>query len=129
MSRQVRKAKRFVRGRRFLTAAILTMVVICLGVVAGSVVVAKAATALDTCGYNPAAAPKPGGGTVVFDENSVTRAIGVYGVGFGAHVGVFANDESSLFVGTGGQVFKSGGAMTLTGGLTLNVTYTSIAVA
>src|SRR4051812_31534484 len=41
------------------------------------------AASLDTCGYNPAAAPAPGGGTVVFNENTVTRAIKFYGVGLG----------------------------------------------
>src|SRR5690242_21844174 len=96
MSRQVRKAKRFVRSRRFLTAAILTMVVVGLGVFAGSGFVASATTSLDTCGYNPAAAPKPGGGSVVLDENTVTRAIAIYGVGLNAHIGVFAKDRKSV---------------------------------
>jgi len=61
-----------------------------------------AAASTDTCGYNPTAAPSPNGGTVVFDENSVTRAIAFYGVGLGGHVGVFANDESGLYIGSGG---------------------------
>src|SRR5689334_4137394 len=128
MSRQVREAKRFVRGRRFLIAAILTMFAIGVGLFAGSSFVASAATTLDSCGYNPQAAPKPGGGTVIFDENTVTRTIAVYGQGAAAHIGVFANDESSLFVGTGGEPFKSAGTMTLTSPLALNSTYTSISV-
>ena len=45
------------------------------------------------------AAPAPGGGTVIFDENTVTRAIAFYGVGLSGHVGVFANDESGLYIG------------------------------
>ena len=61
-----------------------------------------AAVAADTCGYNPAAAPAPGGGTVVFNENTVTRAIAFYGVGLGGHVGAFTNDESGLYIGSGG---------------------------
>src|SRR5436190_11781527 len=131
MSRQVRKAERFVRGRRFLTAAILTMVVICLGVVAGSVVVAKAATGAnpDTCGYNPAAAPKPGGGTVVFNENTVTRAIQFYGIGLSGHVGVFANDESGLYIGDQGTPSSSAGSSVGTAGtLASGTTVTSIPV-
>ena len=60
------------------------------------------AAATDTCGYNPAAAPAPGGGTVVFDENTVTRAIAFYGAGLAGHVGVFTNDESGLYIGSGG---------------------------
>jgi uncharacterized repeat protein (TIGR01451 family) len=60
------------------------------------------AASTDTCGYNPLAAPAPGGGTVVFNENTVTRAIAIYGVGLGGHVGVFANDESGLYLGSGG---------------------------
>lgn len=60
------------------------------------------AASLDTCGYNPQAAPAPGGGTVIFDENTVTRAIQFYGVGLSGHVGVFTNDESGLYIGSGG---------------------------
>jgi uncharacterized repeat protein (TIGR01451 family) len=62
------------------------------------------AVSTDTCGYNPLAAPAPGGGTVIFDENSVTRAIAYYpiGLGLGGHVGVFTNDESGLYIGSGG---------------------------
>ncbi|HUZ16460.1 MAG TPA: hypothetical protein VMU72_09835, partial [Gaiellaceae bacterium] len=59
------------------------------------------ASSTDTCGYNPAAAPSPNGGTVIFDENTVTRAIDFFGVGLGGHVGVFANDESGLLIGSG----------------------------
>ncbi len=60
------------------------------------------AASTDTCGYNPLAAPAPGGGTVIFDENTVTRAIQFYGVGLSGHVGVFTNDESGLYIGSGG---------------------------
>ena len=35
MSRQVRKAKRFVRGRRFLIAAAITMIVVGVGLAVG----------------------------------------------------------------------------------------------
>jgi uncharacterized repeat protein (TIGR01451 family) len=63
----------------------------------------------DTCGYDPTKAPKPGGGTVVFDENSVTRAIAFYGVGLSGHVGVFANDESGLLIGSGGTPSSTAG--------------------
>jgi hypothetical protein len=81
------------------------------------------ATGNDTCGYNPLAAPKPGGGTVIFDENSVTRAAQFYGTGLAGHLGVFANDESSLFLGAGSTAFKSAGATTLAQTLTQNVQY------
>jgi len=60
------------------------------------------AASTDTCGYNPLAAPSPNGGTVIFDENTVTRAIDFFGVGLSGHVGVFANDESGLLIGSGG---------------------------
>ena len=56
------------------------------------------AAAVDTCGYNPAAAPAPGGGTVVFNENEITRAIAFYGAGLGGRVGVFSNDETGLYI-------------------------------
>jgi uncharacterized repeat protein (TIGR01451 family) len=72
--------------------------------------VAAAATTLDTCGYNPLAAPKPGGGTVDFNENTITRSIWFYGVGLGGHVGVFTNDESGLLIGTGGTPSSSVGS-------------------
>src|SRR5438128_279365 len=95
MSRQVKNAKEFARGRRFLIAAAITVVAIGLGLFAGNGFVAWAAgTTTDSCGYNPAAAPSPNGGSVVFDENSVTRAIAFYGTGLSGHLGAFANDES-----------------------------------
>ncbi len=79
-----------------------------LVVVAGTVSAVRplnifaAPASTDTCGYNPNAAPSPNGGTVVFDENTVTRAIAFYGVGLSGRVGVFANDESGLNIGSGG---------------------------
>ena len=76
-----------------IAAALLTSAVRPLDVFAAST---------DTCGYNPSAAPAPGGGTVVFDENTVTRAIGFFGTGLSGHVGVFANDETGLNIGSGG---------------------------
>jgi uncharacterized repeat protein (TIGR01451 family) len=134
MSRQARKAKKFVRGRRHLTVGLVIALAVGAGLFAGSNFSAIAGTTggttttPDSCGYNPAAAPKPGGGTVLFDENSVTRGIKFYGTGSSGHIGVFANDESSLFVGANGSAFQSAGTMTLASGLTLNTTYTSISV-
>jgi uncharacterized repeat protein (TIGR01451 family) len=61
-----------------------------------------AAAVTDTCGYDPSAAPSPAGGTVIFNENTVTRAIAFYGVGLSGHVGAFTNDESGLYIGSGG---------------------------
>ena len=85
-----------------------------LVVVAGTVSAVRPlnifAASLDTCGYNPAAAPKPGGGTVVFNENTVTRAIQFYGIGLSGHVGVFANDESGLYIGDQGTPSSSAGS-------------------
>lgn len=72
--------------------------------------VARVATRTDTCGYNPDSAPKPGGGTVQFDENTITRAVWFYGPGLGGHVGVFANDESGLLIGSGGSPSSSAGS-------------------
>ena len=78
-----------------------------LVVVAGTVSAVRplnvlASVAADTCGYDPAASPAPGGGTVVFNENTITRAIEFYGVGLSGHVGVFTNDETGLYIGSGG---------------------------
>src|SRR3954452_23033221 len=92
--------------RRFGKGSLFALALLLVVVVAGTVSAAHPekgfAATTDTCGYNPAAAPAPGGGTVVFNENTVTRAIAFYGVGLNGHVGVFANDESGLYVGAGG---------------------------
>jgi uncharacterized repeat protein (TIGR01451 family) len=92
--------------RRFGKSSFIGLTLL-LAIIAGTAGAVRPATgfaavATDTCGYNPAAAPAPGGGTVVFDENSVTRAIAFYGTGLSGHVGVFANDESGLYIGSGG---------------------------
>jgi uncharacterized repeat protein (TIGR01451 family) len=71
---------------------------------------AATATRTDTCGYNPDAAPKPGGGTVQFDENTVTRAVWFYGASLSGHVGLFLNDESGLLIGSGGTPSSSVGS-------------------
>ncbi|HXJ27685.1 MAG TPA: hypothetical protein VNH17_18365, partial [Streptosporangiaceae bacterium] len=87
------------------------------------------AASLDTCGYDPSAAPAPGGGTVVFNENTVTRAIQFYGIGLSGHVGVFTNDESGLYIGSGGTPSSSAGSSVGTAGsLPANATVTSIPV-
>ena len=72
------------KGGGLKKGSLITLTVL-LVVVAGTVsavrpLVSSAAT-LDTCGYNPLASPSPGGGTVIFDENTVTRAIAFYGIG------------------------------------------------
>jgi uncharacterized repeat protein (TIGR01451 family) len=72
--------------------------------------VARAATNADTCGYDPNAAPKPGGGTVQFNENTITRAVWFYGAGLSGRVGVFTNDESGLLIGSGGTPSSSVGS-------------------
>src|SRR5262249_6087884 len=75
------------------------------------------------------AAPAPGGGTVIFDENTVTRAIQFYGVGLSGHIGVFANDESGLLIGAGGTPSSSAGSNVGTAGtVAANTTVTSISV-
>jgi uncharacterized repeat protein (TIGR01451 family) len=70
----------------------------------------KAAPRTDTCGYNPDSAPKPGGGTVEFNENTITRAVVFNGVGLSGHVGVFSNDEAGLLIGSGGTASSSVGS-------------------
>ena len=64
--------------RRFGNASFIALTAL-LVVVAGTVSAARPlngfAASTDTCGYNPSAAPSPTGGTVVFNENTVTRAI------------------------------------------------------
>jgi uncharacterized repeat protein (TIGR01451 family) len=74
--------------------------------------VAAAATS-DTCGYDPTAAPKPGGGTVQFNENTITRSIWFYGTGLSGHVGLFANDESGLLIAPGGTPSSGVGASSI----------------
>ena len=87
------------------------------------------AASTDTCGYDPNAAPAPGGGTVVFDENTITRAIAFYGSGLSGHVGVFSNDESGIYIGSGGTPSSSAGSNVGTAGtLAANTTVTSISV-
>jgi hypothetical protein len=94
MSRQVRKAKKFVRGRRFLIAASLVLVVVLAGVVGRGSFNANAAVAGDTsCGY----------GTTQFTESTVMRWAQTTGVGLtGANQATFeayANDENSTLLG------------------------------
>jgi uncharacterized repeat protein (TIGR01451 family) len=110
---------RFVLRRKLVRAALIATAVLAAlaaaaatGVVISRSQVAEAATSTrtDTCGYNPDAAPKPGGGTVQFDENTVTRAVFFYGVGLGGHVGLFTNDESGLLIGSGGTPSSSVGS-------------------
>ena len=108
------------RGRRFVLRRKVgaTIVVLALALVTGLVITSQThATSVDTCGYNPASAPKPGGGTVMFDENSVTRAIAFYGTGTAGHVGVFTNDESGLLIGAGGTSSSSAGSTIGTGAM------------
>jgi uncharacterized repeat protein (TIGR01451 family) len=109
---------RSVLQRKLLTAALITMTLLAaLAATTATGAIKPLAgpaggpvkTSTDTCGYNPNSAPKPGGGTVVFDENSVTRAIAFYGVGLSGHVGVFANDESGLLIGAGGTPSSTAG--------------------
>src|SRR5213593_4587535 len=96
---------RVVFQRRFGKGSLVALTLL-LVVVAGTVSAVRPlnvfAASLDTCGYDPLAAPSPNGGTVVFNENTVTRAIAFYGVGLSGHVGVFTNDESGLYIGSGG---------------------------
>jgi uncharacterized repeat protein (TIGR01451 family) len=119
--------RRFGKGTLFALA--LLLVIAAAGTVSAAHPVSSLAASLDTCGYNPAAAPSPGGGTVVFDENTVTRAIAFYGSGLGGHVGVFANDESGLLIGAGGTPSTSAGDSVGTAGtLASGTTVTSIPV-
>jgi uncharacterized repeat protein (TIGR01451 family) len=108
---------RFVLRRKLVRAALISTAVLAalaatmaIGAVTSRSQVAEAATRTDTCGYNPDAAPKPGGGTVQFDENTITRTIWFYGVGLSGHVGVFTNDESGLLIGSGGTPSSSVGS-------------------
>jgi len=92
MSRHVKRAKKFVRGRRFLTAAVLTMLVVGLGAFAGSSFLANATTAVNgdaTCGYS--------GG---FTESTVVQWAQVNGSDPAtATFGAFATDENSMLLG------------------------------
>lgn len=95
MSRQVRRAKKFVRGRRFLYAAIITIVAIGLGITAGrGGFTANAATTPvngdATCGYSS---------TSQFTESTVVRWAQVNGQGSGAQFIAYANDENSTLLG------------------------------
>lgn len=113
----MKETLRFVPRRRLSRAALISTVVLAAlaatlatGVVSSKSQVAEAATRTDTCGYSPNAAPKPGGGTVQFVENTVTRAISFYGAGLSGHVGLFTNDESGLLIGAGGTPSSSVGS-------------------
>jgi uncharacterized repeat protein (TIGR01451 family) len=108
---------RFVVRRKLARGALVTAAMLAAlaaatatGALTSGSQVAKAATRTDTCGYNPDAAPKPGGGTVQFDENTVTRTLWFYGLGLGGHVGLFTNDESGLLIGSGGTPSSSVGS-------------------
>jgi hypothetical protein len=116
---RVKRAHSYARGRGWVSVAVVALVIGIIGAAAAAASSSHKSTHLrtanslrtlaavtgqnpDTCGYNPSAAPKPGGGTVVFDENSVTRAIAFYASGGGGRIGAFTNDESGLFIGAGG---------------------------
>ena len=98
MSRQVREAKRYVRQRRFLAAAIIAIVSIGAGVTAGmGSFSAHAAGATPVngdalCGYS---------GTTQFTESTVVRWAQVNGQGSGAKFIAYANDENSTLLGVG----------------------------
>jgi uncharacterized repeat protein (TIGR01451 family) len=94
------------------TAALVALVAAIAAVTATSRPQAAqaAAKATDTCGYDPSAAPKPGGGTVEFNENTITRAVFFYGSDLSGHVGMFTNDESGLLIGSGGTPSSSVGS-------------------
>jgi uncharacterized repeat protein (TIGR01451 family) len=107
---------RFVLRRKPTKAALIStmmLVAVVAAIAAGTATsrmqVAQAAST-DTCGYNPAAAPKPGGSTVVFNENTITRTVWFYGAGLNGHVGMFTNDESGLLIGSGGTPSSSVGS-------------------
>src|SRR3954451_19533342 len=53
---------------------------------------AKAGGGTDSCGYNDA----------TFNESEILYGIGVFGSGFGAHVGMFVSDEKGLLLGVNG---------------------------
>lgn len=111
-----RRLRFVLRGKPARAALISTAVIAALtaAIAAGTATsrpqVAKAGTSTDTCGYDPTAAPKPGGGTVQFNENTITRAIWFYGVGLSGRIGVFTNDESGLLIGSGGSPSSTVGA-------------------
>lgn len=91
MTQQVKRAKKFVRGRRFLTVAALTMVVVGLGVFAGTSFLAHAAGVNGdaTCGYS--------GG---FTESTVMQWAQVNGADPAtATFSAFGTDENSLLLG------------------------------
>jgi uncharacterized repeat protein (TIGR01451 family) len=144
----VRRARSYARQRRWVTAVAGVLVLALLGAAVAaasgspssgfssgggnSLLGATTTTTsnLDTCSYNPTAAPKPGGGTVIFDENTVTRAAAFYGTGSTGHIGVFTNDESGLLIGSGGTPSSNVGSkmatlnQTLTSGVTYGTTTT-----
>lgn len=96
-----------------ISAAVLAVLaaVATAGTATSRLQVAEAATkSTDTCGYDPNAAPKPGGGTVMFNENGIARAVFFYGSALSGHVGLFTNDESGLLIGSGGTPSSSVGS-------------------
>lgn len=96
MTQQVRRARKFVRGRRFLTAAAITMVVVGLGVFAGTSFLAHAAGVNGdaTCGYST---PAAGQG---FTEPTVMQWAQVNGTDpSSATFAVFGTDENSILLG------------------------------
>lgn len=110
------RVRHFVSGRRLVTAALIGVTLIAAlaaSTATGAInplhvvnsTTTTTTTSTDTCGYDPASAPGPGSptGTVSFSENTVTRAVSVYGSGLSSHVGVFTNDESGLLIGSGGS--------------------------
>jgi hypothetical protein len=95
MSRQVRRAKKFVHTRRFLLAAAIVVIVALAGLIGRSTFLASAATATvngdASCGYS---------GTTQFTESTVMRWAQVNGNGLNsATFGAYANDENSTLLG------------------------------
>jgi uncharacterized repeat protein (TIGR01451 family) len=96
MSRQVREAKKFVRGRRFLIAAAIAIVAVGVGITAGTgsfSAHAAGATPVNgdaLCGYS---------GTTQFTESTVVRWAQVNGQGSTAKFIAYANDENSTLLG------------------------------
>ena len=103
MSHQVRTAKRFVRGRRFLIAAAITMVAIGVGVSAGNSFLARAATATtDTCGY-PVSGGTASRDTLAVVEPSTLPAFRPAAGGSiapGSTMQAYFTDEHALTLGT-----------------------------
>jgi uncharacterized repeat protein (TIGR01451 family) len=122
------KVRQMVFQRKLVAAAAVTMMVFATAL---TISATSRAAAVDTCGYDPTNAPNPvpGGPPVTFDENTVTRAIAYYPLT--GRVGVFANDESGLLIGSGGTPSASAGSNigSLASTIPANTTVTSIPVA